>query len=536
MSKLVRCAIYTRKSSDEGLDQAFNSLHAQREACEAYVKSQASEGWKALPTLFDDGGFSGGSMERPALAALLADVDAGRVDTVVVYKVDRLTRSLADFAKIVDRLDGAGISFVSVTQVFNTTTSMGRLTLNVLLSFAQFEREVTGERIRDKIAASKAKGMWMGGNLPLGYDVPTDPATRALVINPNEAATVQYIFRTYLELRSVHVLAARLETEGVRSKVWRTRKGDIRGGARLHRGALFHLLRNRTYIGEIPHRDTSYPGAHPPIIEREQFDAIQALLATNRRRYRERPIRAAAMPLRRLLFDTDGNPMSPSFTYGRAGKVYRYYVSAPIQQGRALRPSPNALHRVSADEIEGVLERELRRRLGRPGGATLREMISCLKRVDLEAQAVRIGLLRNKASRQAILDGEPDPVDPNVVHVTLPIRCKLRGGRTWLAGAGDGSARVRRDPMLIKQLQQAHRIMAGLGWSKADGSVADSCGMKAPEGAYERKICRLAFLAPDIQKRILEGRQPAGMTLDRLLHGRIPTSWAAQRSLFGIAN
>jgi DNA invertase Pin-like site-specific DNA recombinase len=534
MSKLVRCAIYTRKSTEEGLDQAFNSLHAQREACEAYVKSQVGEGWKALPTLYDDGGFSGGNMVRPALEKLLADVDAGRIDIVVVYKVDRLTRSLADFARIVDRLDGAGASFVSVTQAFNTTTSMGRLTLNVLLSFAQFEREVTGERIRDKIAASKAKGMWMGGNLPLGYDLPTDPVTRALVVNPQEARTVDYIFRTYLELGSVHTLEARLEAEGVRSKVIRSRRGGLRGGARLSRGALFHILKNRVYLGEIPHRHLTHPGNHPAIIDQDLFDQVQTMLASHRRAWRERPLRSAAMPLKGLLFDTDGHPMSPSFAYGRGGKVYRYYVSAPMLQGRSLKPNPSALRRVSADEIEGVVERELCRRLSRWEGAGLADMMTCLKRIDLEARVIRISVLRAKAPRDAIADAEPDPLDPAVAVVTLPIRCKLRGGRSWIGGAGEAAQRVRRDPMLIRQLQQAHRIMAGLGWSKGDGSVADGRAMKAPPGAYERKICRLAFLAPDIQKRILKGRQPADMTLDRLLHGRIPTSWAAQRREFGI--
>ena len=243
-SPRVRCAIYTRKSSEEGLDQSFNSLHAQREACEAYVLSQAGEGWTALPAHYDDGGFSGGNIDRPALKRLLADVAAGKIDTVVVYKIDRLTRSLADFAKIVEIFDAAGVSFVSVTQAFNTTTSMGRLTLNVLLSFAQFEREVTGERIRDKIAASKAQGMWMGGLPPLGYDAPTDPLTRALVVNEAEAETVRLIYRRYLEFGSAHEVVRWLAGEGIRPKVWITKRGRTLGGAAFSRGALFHLLKN----------------------------------------------------------------------------------------------------------------------------------------------------------------------------------------------------------------------------------------------------------------------------------------------------
>ena len=252
----VRCAIYTRKSSDEGLEQGFNSLDAQREAGEAYVLSQASEGWRALPTLYDDGGFSGGTIERPALQRLLADVDAGLVDVIVVYKIDRLTRSLTDFARIVERFDANSVSFVSVTQAFNTTSSMGRLTLNVLLSFAQFEREVTGDRIRDKIAASKAKGLWMGGTVPLGYDLP-DPGNRVLRVNEGEAQTVRHIFARYLELGSVNALARALDVGGIVSKARVTAKDRAIGGLPFSRGALFHLLRSQTYRGRIVHRDRS---------------------------------------------------------------------------------------------------------------------------------------------------------------------------------------------------------------------------------------------------------------------------------------
>lgn len=535
MSKPVRCAIYTRKSTEEGLDQAFNSLHAQREACEAYVKSQVGEGWKGLPALYDDGGFSGGNMVRPALERLLADVDAGRVDIVVVYKVDRLTRSLADFAKIVERLDAAGASFVSVTQAFNTTTSMGRLTLNVLLSFAQFEREVTGERIRDKIAASKARGMWMGGNLPLGYDAPTDPTTRALVVNPAEARTVEHIFRTYLEFGSVHALEARLEAEGVRSKVTRSKRGNVRGGCRLSRGALFHLLKNRVYLGEVPHKDVTHPGNHPPIVERELFDRVQELLASHRRVWRERPLRSATMPLKGKLFDTDGEPMSPSFTHKGEAKVYRYYVSAPLQQGRSSKAAPGAIRRVAAGEIESLLQHELQRRLG--VDAQLAELLASVKRVDLDADAVRITLMRNKVSRSALEDAEPDPGDPAQAVVILSIRCRLRGGRTWIVGPPgvERAARPRRDPVLIKSLQQAHRIAAAVGW-RSDGTIEDGHSISAPASAYERKLCRLAFLAPDIQRRILDGRQPRDLTLDRLIGAPIPTSWAVQRAAFGFAD
>ena len=266
--KTRRCAVYTRKSSEEGLEQNFNSLHAQREACEAFIKSQASEGWKLVKTAYDDGGLSGGTMERPALKRLLADIGEGLIDVVVVYKVDRLTRSLADFAKMVELFDAHGVSFVAVTQQFNTTTSMGRLTLNVLLSFAQFEREVTGERIRDKIAASKRKGMWMGGVPPLGYDV----RERRLVINPAEADTVRNIYERYLELGCVRQLSKELEQRGIKSKVRVSRNGIKSGGCRFSRGALYELLANPIYIGEIRHKQERHPGQHEAILSKELWE------------------------------------------------------------------------------------------------------------------------------------------------------------------------------------------------------------------------------------------------------------------------
>lgn len=319
MSRTInRCALYTRKSTEEGLDQEFNSLDAQREACAAYVKSQAIEGWRAINTLYDDGGFSGGSMERPAMKRLLADIASDKIDVVVVYKIDRLTRSLADFARMVELFDRHDVSFVSVTQSFNTTSSMGRLTLNVLLSFAQFEREVTGERIRDKIAASKARGMWMGGTVPLGYDVPLQNS-RALVINEAEAETVRTIFAAYLELGSVHALACWLKEQGVRSKQRVARNGRQHGGQPFSRGALFHLLRNRIYIGMIVHRGKAHQGMHPPILEAELFDAVQARLDANVQRHVSRSNRVARAPLTGRIFDADGQPMSPTTVLDAVG-------------------------------------------------------------------------------------------------------------------------------------------------------------------------------------------------------------------------
>ena len=313
----VRCAIYTRKSSEEGLEQDFNSLHAQREACEAYIVSEKHEGWIAVPTRYDDGGLSGGTMERPALRRLLQDIGEGGIDVIVVYKVDRLTRALSDFARIVDIFDRHEVSFISVTQLFNTTTSMGRLTLNVLLSFAQFEREVTGERIRDKIAASKKKGMWMGGNPPLGYDA----RDRKLVVNEAEAATVRHLFALYRQIKSVRELRHRLEAEGISSKRRVRRDGSVSGGKPINRGALYHLLQNRLYLGEVVHRDNSYPGEHEAIIERELWDQVQAILAQNANGERRGTTSRPSL-LTGLLFDEEGGRLSPSHAV-KQGRRYR---------------------------------------------------------------------------------------------------------------------------------------------------------------------------------------------------------------------
>ena len=321
----LRCAIYTRKSSEEGLEQEFNSLDAQREACAAYIKSQRHVGWIASPDRYDDGGLSGGTMERPALQRLLADVRSGKVHVIVVYKVDRLTRSLNDFAKIVDVLDGHDASFVSVTQHFNTTTSMGRLTLNVLLSFAQFEREIAGERIRDKIAASKRKGMWMGGNVPLGYDV----QDRKLVVNASEAGTVRDIFRRYAELGSVSALQLELDRDGIVSKRRKDASGRCTGGKSIARGALYLMLQNRIYRGEIVHKGEAYPGEHDAIINVELWNSVARRLAANRR---ERELGVGADEpslLAGLVRDSTGERMTPTHAV-KGRKRYRYYVSQSL--------------------------------------------------------------------------------------------------------------------------------------------------------------------------------------------------------------
>ena len=545
--KAVRCAIYTRKSSEEGLDQAFNSLHAQREACEAYVLSQAGEGWTPLAQQYDDGGYSGGTMERPALKRLLADIGSGKVDTVVVYKIDRLTRSLADFAKIVEQMDGAGASFVSVTQAFNTTTSMGRLTLNVLLSFAQFEREVTGERIRDKIAASKAKGMWMGGNLPLGYDTPTDLATRSLVVNQAEAHTVRLIFARYLELGSVNLLERWLHDQQIRSKAWVSTRGRAMGGLRFSRGALFHLLKNRVYLGEIVHKGTAHPDAHPPIIDQPTFYAVQALLAARASAPRERKSKAGHAALKGLIFDAEGRPMSPTFSYGRAGRAYRYYVSSPLQKGGAVHED-DTLRRVpgqSADDlVADVISRLVR------GPAPQGEAGRYLARVELHAASVHLVLKRRamfSGERDAAADAEAlgrrlgqgerlaiEEADPSLIRVVLPVRLKTRGGRSWLA-LPDGQApasQARVDPVLLGGLSKAHGIIAEAG-IRPDGRLVDGRAAGSPAGAYQRRLASLAFLSPEIQAAIASGRQPAGLKLEYLLRETLPLAWADQKAKFG---
>jgi len=519
-----RCALYTRKSSEEGLDQAFNSLDAQREACAAYVKSQSSEGWKALPALYDDGGHSGGTLERPALQRLLGDIMAGRVDVVVVYKIDRLTRSLADFARIVEIFERHEVSFVSVTQSFNTTSSMGRLTLNMLLSFAQFEREITGERIRDKIAASKQKGLWMGGNLPLGYDLPVE-GSRVLVVNPSEADLVRRIFTAYLDLGSVHALEQHLRQSGIVSKTRTTAAGRKVGGQPFSRGALFHLLRNRLYLGEIPHRDTSYPGQHEGIVDPGLFQAVQASLDANRRRRRTSRDRTAASPLTGRIFDTDGQPMSPTFAHGRNGRLYRYYVSADLQQGRPRGDADPAPRRISADVLETQLARTLNRLLpdGTDDAARLVDRIEVHRgHLDLTLPVRLLRAIRPNLGEGEI--AEPDPADRSRMRLTLPARLHIRLGRSEIV-AGEPDA-PKPDAVLIRALRSAHAMLD----TTADGAPTVAA---APASPYRRRLIRLAFLAPDLQRAILEGRQPRDMNLATLMDADLPLSWTEQRRIFG---
>ncbi|MBF0589173.1 MAG: recombinase family protein [Magnetococcales bacterium] len=348
----IRCAIYTRKSTDDGLEMEFNTLDAQREACEAYIASQRSEGWTTIPDRYDDGGFSGGNLKRPGLKRLLTDVEAGIIDTIIVYKIDRLTRSLMDFSKLVDIFERHNTTFVSVTQQFSTTTSMGRLTLNMLLSFAQFEREISAERIRDKIAASRKRGLWMGGVPPLGYDV----KDRKLIINKTEADLVRHIFKRYIQIGSTTTMTQELAKAGHKTKSWTTKTGRVREGKPIHKGALMRILNNRTYIGEAVHKEKSYPGAHDAIIDQVDWDRVQSIMATNAPKRASRTRAQTPSPLRGILrCGICGCAMTPTHTRKR-GRIYRYYTC----QNAAKRGHVNCpIKNVSAKEMEGIVQGQL---------------------------------------------------------------------------------------------------------------------------------------------------------------------------------
>lgn len=516
----LRCAIYTRKSNEEGLEQDFNSLHAQREACEAYIRSQVGEGWRLLPIHYDDGGFSGGNMDRPGLTKLLADVDAGNVDVIVVYKVDRLTRSLMDFAKIVERLDARSVSFVSVTQAFNTTTSMGRLTLNVLLSFAQFEREVTGERIRDKIAASKAKGMWMGGNVPLGYDV----VDRKLVPNASEAKQVSHIFRRYLAVKSAPKLADEFDRNGIRSKAWRSRGGRSLGGTRLRPGAICYILQNRLYRGEVTHHGQAFEGNHEPIVEAGMFDAVQEILAQNRRMHNGRQTRAASSPLAGLVFGSDGQPMAPTFGYGRAKNVYRYYAAAhSTGQESGSAPSRKAT-RVSANELEGRVLDRVSRLFGHEGPLEWPAVLRSLERVEVGRNG--FSLLFRRDRDWINRDGATAQGDQARIDVRHEWDKKPR--RSATGRFTERTSQTSNDTGLAALLKAAHKKL--LEHHLSPLQPQSHALATAPAEQRARRLLSLALLAPDVQAAILEGRRGLEISCRDFLSSDLPIAWSDQRA------
>ncbi|WP_416832253.1 MAG: recombinase family protein [Erythrobacter sp.] len=517
---MVRCAVYTRKSSEEGLEQDFNSLDAQRVAAEAYVASQAGEGWTLIPELYDDGGYSGGNMERPGLRKLLTDIEQGLIDVVVVYKIDRLTRSLTDFARIVEVFEQYQVSFVSVTQSFNTTSSMGRLMLNVLLSFAQFEREVTGERIRDKIAASKARGMWMGGLPPLGYDIPEE-GSRTLRVIETEAGRVRHIFTRYLDLGSVYTLQHELEANGITSKRHVTKKGKVLGGGHFSRGALFHLLRNQTYLGKIIHKGEVHQGEHQAIVDQELFDKVQQQLDANARRRGEAKERSVARsPLTGKLFDAAGEPMTPAFTRNRHGTLYCYYVSASLQQGQPV-PNNNIVRRLPAAQLDRLLMDTLARWF-----PAIEQPIKILEEVRLSDRGMLITLAGDHSVdlHSSVTDGE-EIITANSKRtvIKLELALPLRGGKRHIV-LGKRSPQ-RKDRTLITALRRAHSMV-----EKDRGLPLALATSGSP---YERRIQRLAFLAPDIQRAIIDGAQPPGLNLERLIKSDLPIDWQKQRAVLG---
>lgn len=567
----IRCAIYTRKSSEEGLEQSFNSLDAQREACRSYIESQRHEGWRLIATQYDDGGYSGGSMERPALKRLLEDIEAHKIDTVVVYKVDRLTRSLADFAKIIEIFDARSVSFVSVTQQFNTTTSMGRLTLNVLLSFAQFEREVTGERIRDKIAASKRKGMWMGGMPPLGYDL----KKRKLIVNEREAACVRETYSRYLKLGCVSKLKADLDRRGIRSKTRRSQTGRNSGGTPYSRGALYKILRNRSYLGEIAHRGQIFPGEHEAIVSRRLWDRVQAKLKANNQGHQNGTTAASPSLLAGLIYDDRGNRFTPSHAV-KNGKRYRYYVSqARIQNRPGARGTPTS---IPAHEVETLISSKLRSFLASAWGvatlgpvtdepeatkaliaaaqgrlkawpkappAEIREFLrSVISRLVVHEKRVEI-LIRKHAVRSALLNstttGAPkwaedrrEGRNEGLFRLVVRVRLKRCGREVRLVlpvdTAGPSEQTV---PSLIKAIVRARDWYERLtsGKVKDQRSIARRTRL---DERYVGRILQYAFLAPNIVEAILRGNQPPDLTLEKL-RGPIPVAWGEQRKQFRMA-
>ena len=557
----LRCAIYTRKSSEEGLDQEFNSLDAQREACAAYVASQAGLGWKLIPSLYNDGGISGGTMERPALQRLLQDIRERRIDVVVVYKIDRLTRSLMDFSRIVEIFDASGVSFVSVTQSFNTTSSMGRLTLNVLLSFAQFEREVTAERIRDKIAASRKKGMYMGGRVPLGYAV----KDRKLVVDAKDAETVRYLFRRYLELKSVLALA-----EEFNKKLDDDRHSDPGDAprskpARWSRGKLYYLLSNQIYVGRVKHHDQHFDGEHPAIIDADQFAEVQTLLkGQSQRRKGSSPNITDIHLLNGIVFDETGDRLSPTHARNH-GKRYRYYISSRLKSSQS---KGDGGWRIPASELEGLVRHQFQDLLANQtrladwvqhctaSGNSVMAVLEKAKAFELNADDQR-AILRSvfpritlspsrisfQINRQTLLEQLGVEIKPTqdadieaesdtgstLFTIELPITIKRRGVETRAIIANHVQARLP-DATLVDTIARAHFYLARL----TDGTVQSIADLAKQCGVHRADISRvmpLAFLSPKIVEAILIGRQPVDLTSRRLARLiDLPLAWHDQEA------
>nr|WP_298894678.1 recombinase family protein [uncultured Altererythrobacter sp.] len=551
----IRCAIYTRKSSEEGLEQDFNSLDAQREACAAYVASQASEGWSLLPEMYDDGGLSGGSLERPALQRILADVKSGQIDTIVVYKVDRLTRSLLDFAKLVEAFDAAEVSFVSVTQSFNTTTSMGRLTLNMLLSFAQFEREVTAERIRDKIAQSKARGMWMGGTPPLGYE---PDGKNSLAIVESHAALIRDIYDRYRKLGNVRLVADSLVQEGIVAPKRLTKSGSTFGGCEFTRGQLYHILRNPTYAGNIPHKGKIHPGNHKAIIEPDAWEAVQKQLAENVRGTRKARERSSAL-LTGKLFDHQGEPLIPVHTCKPAGESgarrrYCYYVSksAHHDAGSGLGSSL----RIPAKEVEQVARVGLAEALADPlkvlaqldpglpphlYQVTANRIMKLKEKIDVDGKRSarkilerlvvhphKLELILSVQALASILEIELHADAPAFLRHESNVRLTRSGHSLKLVDeSGVSASSTTPDRTLINLLIQAKRWWDEL--AKGETDIAKLSRREGVTASWMTRVVRLAFLAPEVIEALLSGKLPTAIDGKAILApNAIAASWGNQ--------
>jgi DNA invertase Pin-like site-specific DNA recombinase len=563
MTAGIRCAIYTRKSSEEGLEQSFNSLDAQREACEAYIQSQRHEGWHPLATHYDDGGFSGGNMERPALKRLMADIQDGKINTVVVYKVDRLTRSLADFAKIIERFDAHKVSFVSVTQQFNTTTSMGRLTLNVLLSFAQFEREVTGERIRDKIAASKKRGMWMGGFVPLGYDL----RDRGIHINPEDATIVRAIYSNYLRLGCVMALKEYLDQNGIRSKSRSKFIGTNPAATSFSRGGLYLILRSHIYVGEIFHKGTIYPGKHEAIIDRVQWNQVQDLLRGNQQGKRRKTRVTKASLFTGILFDASGNLYTPTHAK-RGGRRYRYYTSQAVirKAGETDVPARIPAHDLevvvtdrilellkSPKQVLGALAPSGQRGRGGRYSELLRQatekvsswarassvtkerfILAIIERVVIHQDEVEILIHKDALIHQ--LAGKvapPSAANHEVFRLQFPFRHAAQGKVVRLIVGDQQPPPAASTLAILRAIARARtwrdQIIAG----EASG-IRDLARIHKLNHSYVKRIYSFASFSPASTEAILNGDVPPDLSLDSLVR-KIPLVWAEQGSVLATA-
>ena len=555
--KKIRCAIYTRKSSEDGLEQEFNSLDAQREACAAFIASQMIEGWVLVPDAYDDGGLSGGSLERAGLQRLLADMRSGKIDRIVVYKIDRLTRSLADFAKIVDILDEAGASFVSVTQSFNTATSMGRLTLNMLLSFAQFEREVTAERIRDKIAASKKKGLWMGGNVPLGYE----PDGRSLKIKKPDAQIIRTIYEFYQKHGTIRDVKDQVDKLGLKTAIRTLSSGRLKGGTPFSFGHIYHILTNPIYAGRIRHKANVYPGQHPALIDPEHWDALQDQLMgrafvsrSGKERGKGRGGRKQVSLLTGKLFDETGDRLTPSHTKSSKGHRLRYYVSHRLIRSKG--PKDPSGWRLPGPELETLVANLIRKHLSAPAvqanlisDTTTEEIAAIAKRmtevtdskidgrseecnaiihlvrcIQIAPGKVRISISENDLAE--LVNVDPERISENYLEIESAFQHRKRGVETKLVLAGATNSR---DETLFRNIAKAHRYFDLIRSGKTYAEIAEAEGVSRHR---IQKLVDLAFLAPDVVRDVFAGSQPTGLTTEWLLRHAVPALWDGQRDLF----